>query len=47
MISASPATGIKPPAKEVARDRVLDDEEIAAVWRAFVGMATRSARCCE
>jgi integrase len=34
MIAASPAAGIKPPAKEIARDRVLEDEEIAAIWTA-------------
>jgi integrase len=34
MIAASPAAGIKPPAKEIARDRVLEDEEVAAIWKA-------------
>ena len=34
MIEANPAAGIKPPAKEVSRDRVLEDGEIAAVWTA-------------
>ena len=34
MIEASPAAGIKPPAKEISRDRVLEDWEIAAIWTA-------------
>src|SRR3954447_15516377 len=34
MLEASPAAGLKPPAKEVSRDRVLDGEEVAAIWRA-------------
>jgi integrase len=38
LIEANPADGIKAPAKEVARDRVLDDDELAAVWRACGGM---------
>jgi integrase len=32
------AVGIKPPAKEVARDRVLTDPELAAVWHACGGL---------
>src|SRR5262245_11329577 len=31
---ASPCAGVKPPTKEQARDRVLDDDEIKALWRA-------------
>jgi integrase len=34
VIKASPCAGVKPPAKEQARDRVLDDDEIKALWRA-------------
>ena len=34
VIKASPCAGIKPPAKEQARDRVLDDDEIKALWAA-------------
>jgi integrase len=34
MIVNNPATGVKPPAKSVERDRVLGDAEIAAVWQA-------------
>jgi integrase len=33
-IESSPALGVKPPALEVRRDRVLDDAELAAVWHA-------------
>ena len=39
LIEANIATGIKPPAKEVSRDRVLTDDELAAVWRACDGMS--------
>lgn len=34
VVAASPVVGMKKPTKEVARDRVLDDEELAAIWRA-------------
>jgi integrase len=34
LIETNPCTGIKPPAAETARDRVLSDGELAAVWRA-------------
>ena len=34
IISASPAQGVKPVAKEKARDRVLSDDEIRWFWRA-------------
>lgn len=34
MIVHSPANGVRPPAKSVERDRVLNDAEIAAVWQA-------------
>jgi integrase len=32
VITASPCAGIKPPAKEQARERVLDDDEIKRLW---------------
>jgi integrase len=32
-VAVSPATNIKPPGKEVARDRVLNNDEINAVWK--------------
>lgn len=34
MIVHNPASGVKPPAKSVERDRVLTDAEIAAFWQA-------------
>ncbi|MCE3250310.1 MAG: putative phage integrase [Geminicoccaceae bacterium] len=34
VIAASPLVGLKPPAKEKARERVLEDHELAAIWRA-------------
>jgi integrase len=34
VIKASPCAGVKPPAKETARDRVLSDAEIKALWHA-------------
>ena len=34
VLKASPCTGIKQPAKEEARDRVLTDDEIRALWNA-------------
>jgi integrase len=34
LIAANPCTGIRAPSPETARDRVLSDEELAAVWRA-------------
>jgi integrase len=38
IIAASPCAGIKPPAKENARDRVLSDAEIRALWHACDGI---------
>jgi integrase len=34
LIANSPVAGVRAPNKETARDRVLTDEELAAVWRA-------------
>jgi integrase len=34
IIAASPCAGVKPPAKEQARDRILSDTEIKALWSA-------------
>jgi integrase len=34
VIGASPCTGVKPPSKERARDRILDDSEIKQLWAA-------------
>jgi integrase len=33
LLETSPCAGIKPPTPESARDRVLDDRELALVWR--------------
>jgi integrase len=34
IIASSPCAGVKPPSAETARDRVLSDEELRAVWQA-------------
>ena len=34
IIAVSPLTGVKPPAKETSRDRVLTDAEVRLFWRA-------------
>jgi integrase len=34
LIEANPCTGVKPPAKEKSRDRVLSDDELGRVWTA-------------
>ncbi len=34
IITASPCAGVKAPSQETARDRVLTDEELCAVWQA-------------
>jgi integrase len=34
MLAASPCAGVKAPAPETSRDRVLSDDELRAVWRA-------------
>ena len=39
ILEASPVAGIKRPAKERSRDRVLDHDELAAVWHACDRMA--------
>ena len=38
LIAASPCDGVRPPAKEVARDRLLTDDELVAVWHACGGL---------
>ena len=35
LIAASPCAGIEAPSPETSRERVLDDDEIRLVWRAF------------
>ena len=34
ILASSPCEGVKPPSAETARDRVLTDEELRAVWQA-------------
>jgi integrase len=34
IVQASPVTGVKPPVAEVSRERVLEPDELAAIWRA-------------
>jgi integrase len=45
LISISPAAAIKPPAPEVARERCLDDSELAAVWRASQELGEYGSIC--
>jgi integrase len=34
IVQANPCAGVRPPAQELSRDRVLSDEELALIWRA-------------
>ena len=43
IIPTSPLTGLKAPAEEKSRDRILTDPELAAVWRAAGPMGTYGA----
>jgi integrase len=38
IVDTNPADGVRPPHRENARDRVLTDPELAAIWRACVGL---------
>lgn len=38
LVSETPTAGIRKPGKEVARDRILDDDELAAVWQATAAL---------
>ena len=40
LIDTSPATGVERPHVEVARERVLDDTEVATLWRACIELGT-------
>lgn len=40
LIPASPCQGLKPPARVVERDRILSDNEIAAIWQATFELPT-------
>ena len=39
LVEVNPAAGVAKPALEASRDRVLDDQELAAIWRATDEMA--------
>jgi integrase len=39
MVPATPVVGVTPPGREAPRQRVLDEAEIAALWRAWDNMA--------
>jgi integrase len=45
VIAASPCTGVKPPAKEHARERVLTDDEIRRLWLACESVGGRTGTC--
>jgi integrase len=45
LISVSPADAIRPPAPEKARERVLSDDELGAVWRTSLGLGEYGAIC--
>jgi integrase len=38
ILAVSPAASVRPPAAERARERTLSDDELAAVWRASLGL---------
>ena len=38
LLEANPAAGVQAPGKEIARDRVLTDAELKAVWKACEGL---------
>jgi integrase len=38
IVAASPCTGMRPPAPEVSRDRVLADDELRRLWQAADGL---------
>ena len=40
-VETSPVEGMRPPAKAIARDRVLTDSEVVAIWRAAERMGWR------
>ena len=39
ILDINPCVGVRPPSKEVSRERTLDDAEIAALWQATAGIA--------
>ena len=46
IVGANPAAGVKKPAKEVSRDRVLSDAELVAFWKATGELAFPGGRIC-
>ena len=40
LVANNPCVGVKPPARSVERDRVLNDQEISAVWNASFQLTT-------
>jgi integrase len=45
IIAASPCVGVKLPSKEVPRERVLDDNEIAQLWKASDALGGQEGAC--
>ena len=45
MIVASPCAGVERPSKEIARDRILSDDEIKRLWSACDVLDDRTAAC--
>jgi integrase len=45
LIAASPVAGVARPSKETARDRVLYDDEIRALWKACDWVGSHGAAC--
>lgn len=43
VLTIAPTMGVKAPGKEIARERVLSDDELAAVWRATEGLGDVAA----
>ena len=43
-LDANPASRIRPPAREVSRERVLDDDEIRRIWRLLEHVSTTAER---
>jgi integrase len=46
IIEANPVTGVKAPADEVARDRVLSDEEIKSLWATLDNLRSKPLAAC-
>jgi integrase len=46
IVEASPVTGVRAPADEVARDRVLSDQEIRSLWAALDNLRSKRLAAC-